>query len=67
MGTQCAFACPAASASHLPPGLPELKATRITNFEQILLFLTFPNKLSYYNSRIDSGRQRISTANMKTD
>lgn len=45
MGTQCEFACPAASASHLPPAFTELKTTRITNYEQLLLFLISCNKI----------------------
>lgn len=63
MGTQCAFACPAASASHLPPAFNELKTTQLKNNEQLLLFLischiTVQQILAGYN---------VSTANMKTD
>lgn len=64
MGTQCAFACPAASASHLPPAFTELKTNRITNYEQLLLFLISCQKK---NSTTDSGRLHISTASMKKD
>lgn len=63
MGTQCAFACPAASASHLPPAFTELKTTQLTNYEQLLLFLISCHIIV---QQILAG-YHVSTANMKTE
>lgn len=61
MGTQCAFACPAASASHLPPAFTELKTTQLTNYEQLFLIscrIIVQQILAGYH---------VLTANMKTE
>lgn len=63
MGTQCAFACPAASASLLPPAFTELKTTQLTNYEQLLLFLISCHIIV---QQILAG-YHVSTANMKAE